>query len=114
MAYDPCRETVRFVWRKIRFVFAVLDLVEVQNEMGTESSTVEWNRHREERSDAAIQRAVGSPRLLDCFAPLAMTISGSPHATLVASLGSGSQAGQIANDSRATAGRSCAKKQSSG
>ena len=73
MAYDPCRETVRFVWRKIRFVFAVLDLVEVQNEMGTESSTVEWNRHREERSDAAIQSREAPSVPLDCFASLAMT-----------------------------------------
>jgi hypothetical protein len=31
------------------------------------------NRHREERSDAAIQKAMGALRSLDCFASLAMT-----------------------------------------
>jgi hypothetical protein len=34
-----------------------------------------WNRHREERSDAAIQESWGALRSLDCFElTLAMTI----------------------------------------
>ena len=33
----------------------------------------EWSRHRQERSDAAIQAGVGRAETLDCFASLAMT-----------------------------------------
>jgi hypothetical protein len=32
-----------------------------------------WGRHREERSDAAIQGHRAADEPLDCFAPLAMT-----------------------------------------
>jgi hypothetical protein len=32
MTYDQRRETARFVWRKIRFAFTVLDRVDAQND----------------------------------------------------------------------------------
>jgi hypothetical protein len=39
-----------------------------------EQVVLSWNRHREERSDAAIQESLGARYVpLDCFAPLAMT-----------------------------------------
>ena len=41
-----------------------------------------WNRHREERSDAAIQELQGALVTLDCFAALAMTIVVRPKCNL--------------------------------
>jgi hypothetical protein len=40
---------------------------------GLERDAFGWNRHREERSDAAIQESRGAYVPLDCFASLAMT-----------------------------------------
>jgi hypothetical protein len=51
-----------------------------------EQATHCWNRHREERSDAAIQEPQGALRPLDCFAPPAMTIAVRPKCNLVQAL----------------------------
>jgi hypothetical protein len=57
--YDLRCETFRFASRKIRFVFAVFGPVQARNETAGRAASSRSDRHREERSDAAIQRMKG-------------------------------------------------------